>query len=50
MIRVVNVKEDYMVTILTVGDISYVWQIINNFTNSMQEMIRKDPARFASTF
>lgn len=44
MIRVVNVKEDYMVTIATVGDISYVWQIINNFTNSMQEMIRKDPA------
>jgi WASH complex subunit strumpellin len=44
MIRIVNIKEEYMVTIATVGDCSYVWQIIHNYITPMQEMIRADPS------
>eukprot|EP01103_Thecamoeba_quadrilineata_P007563 TRINITY_DN17421_c0_g1_i1.p1 TRINITY_DN17421_c0_g1~~TRINITY_DN17421_c0_g1_i1.p1 ORF type:complete len:1167 (+),score=245.82 TRINITY_DN17421_c0_g1_i1:17-3517(+) len=44
MIRIVNIKEEYLVTMATVGDISYAWQIIHSFIPGMQSKIKRDPA------
>lgn len=53
MIRYVNIKEDVMATISTISDISYAWEIINDYISSMQSRIKKDPLliiKIRSTF
>jgi WASH complex subunit strumpellin len=53
MIRYVNVKDDVMITISTISDISYAWEIINDYVVSMQLKIKKDPLliiKIRSTF
>lgn len=53
MIRIVNVKEEIMVTLSIVADISYGWDIINNYVDLMQEGIKADPRcvlKLRSTF
>ena len=53
MIRYVNVKDDVMITISTISDISYAWEIINDYVDSMQSKIKKDPLliiKIRSTF
>jgi WASH complex subunit strumpellin len=53
MIRYVNIKEAGMVNIATISDISYAWEIINDYVDSMQKRIKKDPGliiKIRSTF
>lgn len=53
MIRYVNIKEAVMVTIATISDVSYAWEIINDYVDSMQKRIKKDPGliiKIRSTF
>ncbi len=53
MIRYVNIKEEVLVNIGTISDISYAWEIINDYVDSMQKRIKKDPSliiRIRSTF
>uniref|UniRef100_A0A3Q2YBW3 WASH complex subunit 5 n=1 Tax=Hippocampus comes TaxID=109280 RepID=A0A3Q2YBW3_HIPCM len=40
MIRTINIKEEVLITMQIVGDLSYAWQIIDSFTSIMQESIR----------
>eukprot|EP01027_Heterolobosea_sp_BB2_P007140 GEZU01010652.1.p1 GENE.GEZU01010652.1~~GEZU01010652.1.p1 ORF type:complete len:835 (-),score=235.13 GEZU01010652.1:84-2588(-) len=53
MIRFVNIKEEVLVTIATVSDISYAWDAINSYVDSMQAKIKEQPAlviKIRSTF
>uniref|UniRef100_A0A673IWW6 WASH complex subunit 5 n=1 Tax=Sinocyclocheilus rhinocerous TaxID=307959 RepID=A0A673IWW6_9TELE len=43
MIRTINIKEEVLITMQIVGDLSYAWQIIDSFTSIMQESIRANP-------
>ncbi|CAB1321350.1 unnamed protein product [Coregonus sp. 'balchen'] len=44
MIRTINIKEEVLITMQIVGDLSYAWQIIDSFTSIMQESIRANPS------
>jgi hypothetical protein len=44
MIRTINIKEDVLITLQIVGDLSYAWEIVDSYTNIMQEGIKKDPS------
>ncbi|KAJ3597772.1 hypothetical protein NHX12_001289 [Muraenolepis orangiensis] len=44
MIRTINIKEEVLITMQIVGDLSYAWQIIDSFTTIMQESIRVNPS------
>uniref|UniRef100_A0A8C2X1H7 WASH complex subunit 5 n=1 Tax=Cyclopterus lumpus TaxID=8103 RepID=A0A8C2X1H7_CYCLU len=44
MIRTINIKEEVLITMQIVGDLSYAWQIIDSFTLIMQESIRVNPS------
>ncbi|XP_020792963.1 WASH complex subunit 5 [Boleophthalmus pectinirostris] len=44
MIRTINIKEEVLITMQIVGDLSYAWQIIDSFTAIMQESIRANPS------
>ncbi|TNN72878.1 WASH complex subunit strumpellin [Liparis tanakae] len=44
MIRTINIKEEVLITVQIVGDLSYAWQIIDSFTSIMQESIRVNPS------
>ncbi|XP_043922537.1 WASH complex subunit 5 [Protopterus annectens] len=44
MIRTINIKEEVLITIHIVGDLSYAWQLIDSFTSIMQESIRVNPS------
>lgn len=53
MIRLVNVKGDLIVSISTISDISYAWEIIHDYIEAMQVKIREDPSlivKIRSTF
>ena len=41
MIRYVNIKESVLVTIANVSDISYAWEAINQYVESMQAKIKE---------
>ncbi|XP_053571918.1 WASH complex subunit 5 [Bombina bombina] len=43
MIRTINIKEEVLITMQIVGDLSYAWQLIDSFTSIMQESIRASP-------
>eukprot|EP01104_Vermistella_antarctica_P006079 TRINITY_DN16810_c0_g1_i1.p1 TRINITY_DN16810_c0_g1~~TRINITY_DN16810_c0_g1_i1.p1 ORF type:complete len:1181 (+),score=374.81 TRINITY_DN16810_c0_g1_i1:155-3697(+) len=43
MLRIVNIKEEYLVTMATVADMSYAWGVIHHYISYMQAMIKKDP-------
>ena len=43
MLRTVNVKEQILVTIQLVSDISYAWQLVDGFVDRMQELIKRNP-------
>jgi len=40
----VNVKEEVLVHLGIIGDISYAWQIINDYVSLMQSRIKRDPS------
>eukprot|EP00116_Pleurobrachia_bachei_P012779 sb/3473041/ len=44
MIRTVNVKEEVLIQLQIIGDLSYAWNIIDNYTGFMQDLIKKDPS------
>ena len=44
MIRVINIKEEVLMTIQIVADLSYAWVIIDSYTQFMQQGIKKDPS------
>nr|XP_020670201.1 WASH complex subunit 5 [Pogona vitticeps] len=44
MIRTINIKEEVLITMQIVGDLSYAWQLIDSFTSIMQESIRATPS------
>ncbi|KAK2144442.1 hypothetical protein LSH36_756g00059 [Paralvinella palmiformis] len=44
MIRVINIKEEVLITIQIVADLCYAWNIIDSYTVYMQQGIKKDPS------
>eukprot|EP01116_Phalansterium_solitarium_P008575 TRINITY_DN22505_c0_g1_i1.p1 TRINITY_DN22505_c0_g1~~TRINITY_DN22505_c0_g1_i1.p1 ORF type:complete len:1148 (-),score=576.86 TRINITY_DN22505_c0_g1_i1:152-3595(-) len=44
MLRLVNIDENLMVVFDIVADLSYGWQIINDYVDIMQVRIRRDPS------
>lgn len=44
MIRTINIKEEVLITMQIVGDLSYAWQLIDSYTAIMQESIRANPS------
>lgn len=43
MLKTSNVKEDILITLQIIGDLSYAWLIIDSFTQYMQNGIQNDP-------
>ncbi|RUS78371.1 hypothetical protein EGW08_013864 [Elysia chlorotica] len=43
MIRTINIKEEVLITIEIVGDLSYAWTLMDSYTEYMQRGIKKDP-------
>lgn len=43
MIRTMNIKEDNLITMQIIGDVSYAWELIDSYTEIMQWGIQKDP-------
>lgn len=44
MIRTINIKEEVLITMQIIGDLSFAWQLIDSFTSIMQESIRANPS------
>ena len=44
MIHTINIKEEVLITIEIIGDLSYAWTIIDSYTMYMQQGIKKDPS------
>ncbi|XP_078253866.1 WASH complex subunit 5 [Rhinoraja longicauda] len=44
MIRTINIKEEVLITMQIIGDLSYAWQLIDSYTSIMQEAIRASPS------
>lgn len=44
MIRTAGLKDDILVSLQIVGDLSYAWEIVDTFTTEMQQGVKKDPA------
>lgn len=44
MIRTINIKEEVLITVQIVGDLSYAWDIMDSYTMYMQQGIKKDPS------
>ncbi|XP_077991105.1 WASH complex subunit 5-like [Glandiceps talaboti] len=44
MIRTINIKEEVLITMQIVADVSYAWEIIDGYTKYMQEGIKRDPS------
>ncbi|PRP74057.1 hypothetical protein PROFUN_08681 [Planoprotostelium fungivorum] len=43
MLRIINIKEEVLVTLSVVGDLTYAWQHIHAYVQLMQNRIKKDP-------
>lgn len=43
MIRNMNIKEDILITMQIISDLSYGWELIDSFTPYMQQGIKKEP-------
>ncbi|WAR23300.1 WASC5-like protein [Mya arenaria] len=43
MIRTINIKEEVLINMEFIADLSYAWEIIDSYTGYMQEGIKKDP-------
>ncbi|KAG1662783.1 WASH complex subunit 5 [Nymphon striatum] len=44
MLRTINIKEEVLITIHIVGDLSYAWLVIDSFTPYMQHGVKEDPS------
>ncbi|XP_030745333.1 WASH complex subunit 5 [Sitophilus oryzae] len=43
MIKTMNIKEDVLINLQIIGDISYAWELIDVYTPIMQNGIKKEP-------
>lgn len=43
MLRNMNIKEDMLITMQIIGDLSYAWELIDTYTKIMQTGIQKEP-------
>ncbi|XP_060520959.1 WASH complex subunit 5 [Cylas formicarius] len=43
MIRTMNIKEDVLINLQVIGDVSYAWELIDYYTFIMQNGIKKEP-------
>ncbi len=50
MINTCNIKDDALVQMQTVSDMSYALQLIDNFTNEMQGLIKNKPSLVSLKF
>ena len=53
MIRTANIREDFLITLQMVSDLSYAWLIIDSYTCHMQTAVKQDPSlvgRLRATF
>ncbi|GAB0089631.1 WASH complex subunit homolog 5 [Sergentomyia squamirostris] len=44
MIHTINIKEDALINLQLIGDLSYAWKIVDKYTPIMQEHIKKSPS------
>jgi WASH complex subunit strumpellin len=44
MMRIVNIGEEVMATFDIVADVSYMWDIVNEYLPAMQDSIKRDPS------
>ena len=44
MIRTAGIRDDDLVTLQLVGDLSYAWELVDSFTIDMQDGIKRDPS------
>lgn len=44
MIQTINIKEDNLINLQIIGDLSYAWIIIDKYTVIMQESVKKQPS------
>lgn len=44
LLRAASLKEDSLVTLETIADVSYAWYIIDTYTKFMQDSIKENPA------
>lgn len=44
MLRTINIKEEVLITLELVADLSYAWLLIDSYTQFMQEFIKKQPS------
>ncbi|UYV65164.1 KIAA0196 [Cordylochernes scorpioides] len=44
MLRTMQIKEDALITLQIVADLSYAWELIDRFTPYMQDGLKKDPS------
>lgn len=44
MIRTINIKEEVLITIQLVADLSYAWNIIDSYSGFMQQGIKSNPS------
>ncbi|XP_065890140.1 WASH complex subunit 5-like [Dysidea avara] len=44
MLRTINIKEEVLITLQFVADLSYAWILIDSYTVFMQEGIKKNPS------
>jgi WASH complex subunit strumpellin len=44
MLRAGNVREDWLVALQMIGDLSYAWNTIDSLTPLMQRGIKEDPS------
>jgi WASH complex subunit strumpellin len=43
MLRTINIKEEVLFAMQTIGDVSYAWNIIDNYTRFMQRGVKENP-------
>lgn len=43
MVRAGNIKEEVLITMQMIADLSYAWEIVDSYTRYMQEGIKRDP-------
>ncbi|KAK7873803.1 hypothetical protein R5R35_005787 [Gryllus longicercus] len=44
MNRTVSIKEEVLITLQIVGDLSYAWELVDTYTSIMQDGIKQDPS------
>ena len=43
MVRVVNIRENVLVTLSVVSDMAYAWEVVDEYTTLMRHRIQHDP-------